>query len=804
MIKSYLEIAVRHLLKNKVISLIHILGLTIGISAFLLILHYVYYEKSYDRFHPDAERIYRLRYERTTQAGTSVRFASCTPPAAPRIRESFPEVEKIARIFRYRASLSYQDIKFYEERMYFVEPSFLEIFNFDFIKGNPVRDLQEPGHAFVSQSMARKYFGDEDPLGKIISVDKKMDFQVSGIFKDIPHNSHIKFDILLSFENLANMFGPEIMESWGHTMFYTYLRLQKDTNPIEFQKKLAGLVESEFGEVLREWKMKMELPLQTLYDIHLTSHYMQEYEMNGDRQSVNFLFIISLLIIAIAWVNYINLSTARALNRAKEVGLRKVVGASRKQLSVQFFTEIFIINLLALLASILLIEIFMPVFSQVTNIPPNIEIWSQNWLWIILPAISLAGIFLSGLYPVMVMSSFKPQTALQGKFSGGKQGLNLRKVLVVFQFAMALILLTGTITIYRQISFMRHQKLGFDHEQVLVVKSPRVQDEMFEQKVKAFKENLLQNNLALKACHVTEVPGRQILWDNGGIKRAGEDDSQGKNYLIVGIDYDFLEVFDLELAAGRNFSESFSTDKDALILNEFAMKWMGFESAESTVGQKVDYWGNIYTIIGVLKNYHQQSPKVAFEPNLYRLLPSGRGGRGNFAMKLDADNIRESIAQIQNQYEKFFPGNPFSYFFLDEYFDQQYQSDELFGRVFFIFSILAVIITSLGIFGLSSFNATQRTKEIGIRKVVGANVGRILLLLTRDILYLILIAFLIVVPMLVFGLNKWLNGFAHHMQLNIVIFIFPLVFLTVITLITISFQTIKTAMTNPMEALRYE
>lgn len=804
MFTNYLKSAYRHLKKTKVHSFINVMGLAAGMAAFLLIFHYVQYEKSFDRFHEEGNRIYRLRYERTSHEGTTVRFASCCPPAAPRIRDRFPEIEKIARIFRYRASLSYEDIKFFEERMYFAEPEFLDILKFNFIEGNSINDLKAPGHAFISQSTAKKYFGDEDPIGKTVSVDKKIDFKVSGIFKDIGYNSHIKFDILLSFPNLVKIFGPEIMESWGHTMFYTYLRLRKGADLQQLKGKLAGLVESEFGDVLRDYKMKMELPLQPLFDIHLTSHFMQEYEINGDQESVNFLLIISILTIVIAWVNYVNLSTARALSRSKEVGLRKVVGATRGQLSWQFFLEIFVINLMALLASLVLIEIFMPIFSQITKMPTEIKIWDQSWFWIVIPFLLFTGIILSGVYPVMVMSSYQPHTVLSGKLGRNKHGLGLRKVLVVFQFAMALLLLTGTFTIYRQIDFMRGGKLGFNMDQIFVVKSPRVRDESHDKKFKAFKEELLQKNLAIKLCHVTEVPGRQILWDNGAIRRAGEDDSKGKNYQIVGIDYDFVNVFDLKFVAGRNFDISFAADKDALILNEYAVKWMGFDDAESAVGQKVDYWGNIYTIIGVLKNYHQQSPKETFEPHLYRLLPTGRGGRGVFAIKLNTETIQESIEQIKIKYDQFFPGNPFDYFFLDDYFNQQYQSDELFGRVFSIFSILAIFITSLGIFGLSSYTATQRTKEIGIRKVIGADVNRIMLLLVKDFLHLILIAFIIVVPVLIYGLNEWLSGFANHMELTFSLFLFPVMLLLSITLMTISYQTVKSATANPVEVLRYE
>ncbi|UCE18451.1 MAG: ABC transporter permease [Gemmatimonadota bacterium] len=803
MFKNYLKTAYRNLFKTKIFSLINILGLAMGMTICLLILHYVNYEKSYDRFHPHHERIYRLRYERTDEQGQSVRFASCCPPAAPRIRDRYPEVEKIGRLLRYRASVSHGDTNFFEERMYFAEPDVFEILKFSFIEGDPTQSLQDPNNAFVSQTTAKKYFGDEYPIGKTISVDKKEDYQIVGLFEDIPHNSHLKFDILLPFKKLETLFGPEYTEAWGHTGSYTYLRVKSGTDPSLFEKKLLGLVEAECPW-LKEYKMIMTLPMQHLTDIHLTSHFMQEYEANGNRESVNFLMLVALFIIVMAWVNYMNLSTARALNRAKEVGLRKVVGANRRQLMIQFFMETTLINMVALIMALVLVTLSISFFSHLTSIPVSFRIWTQSWFFPALLLMFVVGIFLSGIYPVAAMSSFEPIRVLKGKIGNATKGLSLRKGLVVFQFVMALILITGTLTVYRQISFMRSQDLGFSMDQTLVVKAPRVRNDSYAETFLSFKETLLQNTRLSKISHVTEVPGRQIYWDAGGIHRAGTDISQSKNYQIVGVDYDFADVFDLQFSSGRNFSKEFSTDSDALILNETAVKWMGFENAESALGQQVDYWGDIYTIIGVLKDYHQQSPKEAFEPTIFRFMPTGRDVRGLFAIKLKTQNMREIIRLVQSQYDAFFPGNPFDYFFLDEYYDQQYHSDELFGQVFTLFSFLAVFITALGIFGLSSFSVAQRTKEVGIRKVVGASVLRIFLLLTRDYLLLLSLSFLISFPIVFFGLRYWLHGFAFRMSLNGWLFLSPFLLTACITLFTVSYQSIYAALANPVESLKYE
>ena len=348
---------------------------------------------------------------------------------------------------------------------------------------------------------------------------------------------------------------------------------------------------------------------------------------------------------------------------------------------------------------------------------------------------------------------------------------------------------------------MRNQELGFDKNQILVFKSPRVRGDLFKRKFQSFKESLLGSPDISKICHVTEVPGRQIYWDAGAIQKAGEDLSKGKNYQIMGIDYDFADLFDIKVIEGRNFSKEFPSDNEALILNETAVKWMEFENAKSAVGQRVDYWGDIFTIVGVFKDYHQQSPKESFEPTIFRFLPQGRDIRGLFAVKVNNHNVPETIQHVNKQYAEMFPGNPFEYFFLDEYFDQQYKADELFGRVFGLFSILAIFVTALGIYGLSSFNAEQRTKEIGIRKILGANISSILILLNKDILILLLFSFLISLPLSIIGFNYWLADFANRMDFNSLLFIMRLSIVGFITTLTVSYQTIKSAMVNPVEVL---
>lgn len=802
MVRNYLLIALRNLLKTRQFSLINTLGLTMGMTACLVILHYVSFQRSYDTFHESSDRIYRLRYERYSEDGESVRFASCCPPAGLRIRNLFPEAELVARIFRYPASVSYNENRFFEERLFFAEPEFFALFSFKIAEGDPVKALSVPNTALLSRSTARKYFGNENPVGKSIKLDNKTEFLIAGIFEDVPGNSHLKFDIVMPWLSLLNILGKDYDDSWGDSGAFTYLLFKRNVDIAAFQKKLDEIAWKEFGEALKAYKLTMTLPLQPLTDIHLNSHYQQEFEVNGDRSTVNLLLAIAVFIIAMAWVNYINLSTARSLTRAREVGLRKVIGASRSQLMVQFFLEVIILNLLAVGVTLLLLELVIPLVSPLTGTPLDYTLWHQPWLWPVLAVLLIAGVLLSGFYPVALLSSFRPLHVLKGNLGNRPRGVNLRKVLVVFQFTMALCLATATLAVFLQISFLKKMNLGFDIEQVVVVRAPRAREANFNSMLATFKQEILKHPAISHMSVVTEVPGRQVYWDAGGIFPVGSDES--KNYQIVGIDYDFIELFGTSLVAGRNFSRAYPSDTLALILNETAVKWMGFPGPDAAIGRQVNYWDVIYTIIGVMKDYHQQSPKAAFEPHIYRLLPSGRGVRGMLAFRMLTAEPGASVKLIQQTFERFFPGNPFEYFFLEDYFNKQYQADILVGKVFGLFSLLALLVTALGIYGFISFLMLQRTREISIRNILGAGTYRILYLFGRDFLLLMGFAFLCSIAVCYTGINLWLNTFAHKMPVTPWLFILPLALVALIAGSTITFQVLKVARSNPADHLRYE
>lgn len=797
----YLKIGFRNILKNKLFSLINIIGLAAGISAFLLIFIYVRYERSYDRFHQSSDRIYRLRYERSSAEGESVKFASCCPPAAIRIRELYPEVEKIARVFRYRATVIFGDRHYYEERMFFVEPQFFDVFDPEMVTGDPATGISGANTAFISESYARKYFGEDEPLGKTINVDREMSFVITGVYRDFPGNSHIRIDIMLSWPNLLTHYGPDIEMSWGDTGFFTYLVLNPSASAMEFEEKLKSLVENDFGEVLRHYRLTLDLKVQPLTDIHLNSAFMQELEANGNRATVTLLSIIAFFILIIAWVNYINITTARSLTRAMEVGLSKALGAGRRQLMARFFIETILINFASLFVSLLIIVLVWPLFSDFTGIPKEYVPWRQGWFWLTTGLLLLCSVILSGTYPVFVLTSFPTSGVLRGRYIHSKSGIIIRKALVTFQVVMAISLITCTIFVFRQVTYLRNQDKGITISDVLAVRAPRVRDAAFGSKLLAFREELLKNEIISRFSVGTEVPGRQILWDAGGIFRVGSD--QSKNYQIIGIDYDYIPLLEADIIAGRNFDRTFS-DSSSLLLNETAVRWMDFRTSEDAVGQKVNYWGDIYTIAGVVKDYCQQSPKEAFEPHIYRFMPHGRDVRGFFMMKFQPGNEERVLELAEKKYTEFFPDNPFDYFFLEDYYDQQYRDEKLLGTLFGIFALLAIIVTCLGIFGLTSFLMLQKVKEISIRRVAGSNVWSIIMLFSREFIRITAASFIIAVPVCYYWVSEWLKAFEVKMEITIWCFLVPLVVVLALTLITIGFIVHNTASGSPADNLKSE
>ena len=817
MFGNYLKISWRNTLKNKVFSTINIFGLALGLAACFLILQYVRFELSYDRFHENADQIYRVIME---DSRVHNRFSATNHPATgPALMADFPEVASFARvvhqsIFLRAAALSYTDAEqnvkvFNQDQMYIVDPAFLSIFSFPFVFGDPQNALSDAKSIVISQSVSDKFFGEKNPLGEELILNGQEPFTITGVFEDVPENSHIKFDVLISMEILGEKFG---YDRWTWPEYYTYILLSDRADPTVLESKFPGFIEKYLGNHMAEYGYEAGFRLQPITDIHLRSpDAAKEREVHGNEKTVYFLLIIALFILVIAWINYINLSTSKSIERAQEVGLRKVAGASRQQLIIQFLFESALVNFLAIVLSFIIIIVALLYFNQLTgkNISTSIPdlVWvNELWFWLILAGVFVLGSFLAGLYPAFVLSSFRVTTVLKGKFFRSTSGIVLRKALVGSQFVISVALIAGTVMVFRQVSFMRNQDLGYAKDQILVIKSPAIADSTILNRIETYKTELSRNSNINQVTSSSQIPGIRIeLLD--GVRRI----NQGKEENIVGyylaIDPDFLDTYELGLIAGRNFKEnenrnSSESDIIPVLGNEKAIEMMGFQNPEAAINQRIYFGPELREIIGVVENHHQRSLRDDYDAILF-YYPAWYNSK-YFSINLQTQNLSETLSFIEEQYSRIFPDNAFEYFFLDDYFDRQHAADQQFGKVFGLFSSLALVVACLGLFGLSTFMISQRTKEIAVRKVLGATISSMVYLFSKDFVKLIVLANLIALPLVYLAVKNWLNNFAFHTDIGWMMFVIPAILLLIISLATVSFQTIKTGSVNPVNSLRQE
>lgn len=802
MIANFFLVALRNLFKHKIFSFINIFGLALGIAASLLILQYARYELSYDKFEANSQRIYRLQTDRYNEGKVSTQWAAGPTGLGPAVRDALPEVEAFARLTGTGGVMSYKDKEFRETRMFFCNENLLPMFSYQAVEGTINGALTDVMSAVITESTARKYFGKELAVGKMLSRDKRNNFRITAVVKDPPPNTHLKFDILLSWATLVKWQGDRVNTAWDWDGYLNYILVRPGTDPSVLEKKVAGVVQARWGEEMKSSHEGMVVHLQALPAIHLTSHYMFEAEPNGNGKTVYFLLIIAGFIIVIAWINYINLSTARSIERAKEVGVRKVLGSLRRQLIGQFLFESLLINGLAVLLGFALILLCILFFHYLTGKALHFSLIGDPVFWLVLAALFLVGTLLSGFYPAFVLSSFRPIAVLKGKLAKTGHGALLRQSLVVLQFAASVILMVGTFAVYRQLHFMQRQDLGVQISQTLVLKGPRVLDSTYNNKFTAFKTEALRLTGVRQLSVSTEVPGSKVWWNAGGIKRISDDITKSNQYRVIGIDHDFLGTFGLRLLKGRNFYPGL-VDSQSVLFNEAALEKMGFKNPESALNQRIDFWGKQYTIVGVVSNHHQESLQQDYDAHIFRYIPDANG---YYSLKLTGDHEHwpALIASVQKEWKQFFPGNPFDYFFLDEHFAEQYAADQHFGQTFGVFAGLAIFVSCLGLLGLAAFVVNQRTKEIGIRKIVGANLSNILVLLTKDFIRPVLISFVIAIPVTWYLMNKWLENYAFRISVNAWMFVLPGLLIVLIALLTISTQTLRAAAANPSKALRTE
>ena len=805
MIKNYFKVAWRNIKRQKGYSAINILGLALGIAACLLILQYVSFELSYENFHTNKDRIYRVQQDRYDNGKLSTQWAAGTFAAGNSFKEAIPEIEdfvKVVQSGQVVTTVKNQPTKI--EKVFFAGQSFFSIFSYPLVAGESKSALKEPYTAALSETTAKRIFGRTDIIGQRIDLDGNSNYTITAVYKDAPVNTQLKPDILLSYSTFVKMRGPDNNPetAWFWDGCLTYLLLRPGTDPLAVEKKFVPIVEKAAGAELKNFNGSVTYLLQPLKDIHLNSKYMMEPEANGDGKTVYLLLGIAFFIVVLAWVNYINLATARAITRAKEVGVRKAIGSQKRQLVFQFLSESAVLNGLAVLLAIIIVIAALPGFNKLSGQHLSFTLFTNTNFWISLTALFVVGVFLSGLYPAFVLSGFNPIEVLKGNTGSRNQHSRLRKSLVVFQFTASLFLLIGTGIVYKQIQYMRNQSLGINVDQTLVVKSPIVGiDSTFLQKITAFKQDLKQQTSVENITVSTSIPGQAIGWNAGGIKLVGTAESTQKQYRVIGMDYDFLKMYGVKIIAGRAFSKEFGSDKQSVIFNRKAVELLGFNKPEEALGKKIDFWGEQYTIEGIAENFHQQSLREAYEPVILRLIPDVAG---YLSVKVNPTNATQTIALVKAGWDKFFPGNTFDYFFLDDHFNDQYKADQRFGQVFGLFTGLAILVACLGLFGLASFTTLQRKKEIGIRKVLGASVTGILSLLYREFAFLLVIAFCIAAPLAAFTTSKWLQGYAFRTGMHWLYFLLPFLLIIFIAFVTVSFQSLKAAVANPVKSLRSE
>ena len=804
MLKNYLVVAWRTLKRQKGHSFINITGLAIGFICCLMIFLFVQDELSYDRFHEKASQIFRVTTEGRI-ADREFNIAMSSPPLAKALKDEFPQVLQTVRLFRPwdRILVRCKDKKFNEKRFFYADSTIFDIFTIPLVHGDSRTALSQSHSLVITRTAAQKYFGSENPLGHTLSVDDKIDFQITGVAEDAPLNSHFHFDFLASLTTIH--LSRDL--NWFNGCLYTYALLQEDGSYHQLESELPAFVQKYMGPQVQNvmgfsiedfFKLgnSFAFNLQPITDIHLHSNLDYELEANSDVRYVYIFSAIAFFILFIASVNFINLSTARSSTRANEVGVRKVLGSNRSQLVRQFLSESVLLSLLSLLLAAVFLELFLPFFNNL--IGKNLSVHFGNWL--ILPAIIgmtlLFGI-IAGSYPAFFLASFQPISTLKGKPGPGGRSAGIRYGLVVFQFAISITLLVVTFVVYEQLEYIRYKKLGFDKDHVVVIQRASA----LKQQSQAFKQALSQYPSIISTALSNYLPGNDFDINGYRSGESPEGELQPLNQWFA--DHDFARTLQLEMAAGRFFSSDSTKDSSSIVINQSAARMLGMTEPLGKHLQTVIKGNELnLTIIGVLKDFHYESLHKEIRPLVIRNLLNANGDY--ISIRLGPDNLSKTLALLEKKWEEFTPDQPFEYFFLDDSFDKLYRSEQRAGQLFTAFSIIAGLIACLGLLGLAAFSTEQRTKEVGIRKVLGASVPSIIVLLSKGFTKWMLVANLIAWPVAYYVMDRWLHNFAYRTSIELWIFPASALLTLGIALVTVSFLAVRAAFANPVEALRYE
>ncbi len=796
MFANYFKVAVRNLRRHPAYAFINVTGLAVGMTCCLLIVLFVRDELSYDRFHENADRIYRI-----VSDWGNFSVPSTNPPVINRLGPDFPEVT-MALLTPFGAQVRYEDQSFFEERVYFANPEVFDVFTIPVVRGNPETMLAEPGKVVLTQESARKYFGDENPMGKVLQVDGEFEIEVAGVVEALPENAHFHYDFLVPWATLDMLMDFSNSTNWGNNSYYTYLLFPEGYDPQTFEAQLPGFIERHAGD---NWNGS-ELSLQAMTDIHLHSHHNMELEANSNIAYVYIFSIVALFILLVACINFMNLATARSAERAKEVGVRKVAGARRGQLVQQFLAESVLLAGLALVLAVILTGVALPAFRALSGKTMALDVLDDGFTLLVFFGIAVLVGVVAGSYPAFVLSSFRPAAVLKGARLSSGRGVLLRKGLVVFQFAISVCLIVGTMVVFNQLSYLREANLGFDKEQVVVI--PLQSDSQAEQYA-AFKDLLLQKPNVRTVAIASEGLPSELLNGNGtrldGVRMDDPDAYVGTRTVAVG--HDFFETLGVEMLAGRSFSLDFPADSGAFMLNATAARLLQetfpeqIATVEEGVGQVLRMGSTSGTLVGITEDFNMSSLHEEIEPIIFFFRPSWYD---HFLVRIQPGSFAATIATIDETWGQLYPDAPFSFHFADQGFDEQYRAEERLGQIFTAFAFLAIFIACLGLFGLASFMAQQRTKEIGVRKVLGASVGSIVVLLSAEFTKLVGIAFVVAAPVAYFAMDQWLADFAYRVDIAWWIFLVAGLSALVIAWLTVSYQSIKSALVNPVESLRYE
>ncbi|MBN1225078.1 MAG: ABC transporter permease [Candidatus Aminicenantes bacterium] len=802
---NYLKVTFRYFFKHKAYSLINIFGLSLGIACCILILSYIGHELSYDGYHENADNIYRIVSKRTI-SGKTREFALSLAPVGPTMVEDFPEVVDAVRFSpTVKRAFSYEDKKFFQENVFYADPSVFNVFSFELIEGDPNTALEVPFTMVMTEKTAQKYFGIESPMGKTVKWDNNFDYRITGVVKDPPPNSHFSFTVLASYSTFIK-YDPRI-DSWKGSSFPTYLLLRDGTDPKEFEQKIERFNQKYLGQILKQTGEELEASLQPLKSIHLHSHLENELGANSDIKIVYAFSAIATVILLMACINFMNLATARSSKRANEVGMRKVLGANRKSLIFQFLGESFLFSLLSFALALIMVRFFLPYFVGLSGIEISLDYLKRPLLYGGLVGIVLFIGFVGGSYPAFFLSAFKPISSLRGDFHQEAKGSRFRSLLVVFQFVMSIVLIISTIVIFNQQKYMQNKDLGFNKRNLLVI---ALQNKDVRLGLESLKNELLKIEGVANAGSSSMVPGEMYLFNSGTYP---EGFSRAEQFMMDNffVDYSFLDTLEIDIVKGRGFSKEMTTDvTDAVMINETAARILEWNDP---LGRTIEIPSSDpdimvkKTIIGVFKDIHQRSLYSKIDPTFIQYI-SNEGTveyrARRLALRLKTGDLAGTMAKVERTWKDAFPNHPYYSFFLDDFFNSQHSSETKLGRIFRAFSVLAVVIGCLGLFGLASFTAEQRTKEIGIRKVLGSPVSAIVILLCKKFIFLVGIANLVAWPIAFYAMKKWLQNFAYPINMKLGVFLTTALLTFVVAVFTVGYQALKAALANPLESLRYE